>query len=191
MEGTFDNVRIQVSQYMFAMNEAGLNNSFAAISRADGYRQSLIDYIAEQSGSQTCLENVQSTFDEQYEENGAAMSQCSYEALNAMDASYTNLFNAIEAARKISTGVQNIVVESLGEWNPITSAEDLSYLIGLRIDALEATFIETTVPALTELLGAVAANVDDVPANILSCTTPVLATIQNQGEIGRVSARLC
>lgn len=188
-EGTYDNARLILSQFLDTMNVNGLNISLTAVVYADSYRQDLYDYVATLTPSQ-CVNDVVTAFEETYASAGIQLSGCSYTAQETILGLTDRVHEVIDYGTVTSQETQNVVVSTISSWNPVVAVEELSYLVHKSLDESRAV-LSSNVAELAVALDAVEEAVTGVPNAIYACSVPIIQRIFDASEDSKIKAWTC
>lgn len=166
MESHFDRMRAAVSEHMTATSEAVLNTLLLAIEAVDDRRL--------QPEQQQCEPAEVMDF----EQLGGQLSRCALLGDLAMQ-QLTNAFYAeLSGPQDRSLELLSLVLDFVGQANPLDSPGAMAAEILRRIDELRWAFDEQTLPALQERVEAVAAGRCSVPEQTAECVRPVLEAVR-------------
>lgn len=179
MKGTYDNIRYSLSNYLDQISVGSLANALSGIQNVEQIRQSTETYLAGLENTDIdCMAALLIKWNNDVEATGSQLSQCSYNADIQLSNLVGVLHTQLDYGQRTSTVVQNIVVNTMAEWNPVNSADELSYLVSVELEKYENNFDTVIVPELEVAFGNIFDLVESLPQNIGDCSAVVEASFR-------------
>lgn len=169
MEAHFDGLREEVSEHMTAISEAVLNTLLLAIETVDDRRLQPEQCDAQQGDEPADIDFVQL---------GSQLSRCALLGDVALQRLTNAFYEHLNGPQDRSLELLSLVLDYVGRANPLATAGELAAEILQSIDAMRTEFDGQTLPALRELVEAVAAGRVAVPEQTAECVRPVLEAVQ-------------
>lgn len=191
MQGTFDNVRFIMSDELTVTNGNALNYTVRALDEIEESRVETNDFFAGLTGDSECIEAISARWETELDTAGDSISACANTADLSIETMTNNVYTILEASQKISTDLQNIVVDGFIGWNPIDAPDALSIVIDAKLTEIYTNWYAETVPALEAALDVVVQSSSVIPSEVNVCVFAVVESITDSSETLRDEAIAC